>query len=179
MWWMTPLTWAGPPALPEWDLDDREAVAIGADIAASHRPADKGRAPTVALVDDTPTDHAWASVDGLELAIAGDWERRYYVVCTARAGGEVWHWRQGPYDTPDQTLIVDVLAPDDVTSAVDRVGLGHLTTYVVATDFGGHEVDRTPLPRLGLGPHQGATRGLDMNTYEQLLGVTDAEEGAW
>jgi hypothetical protein len=92
----------------------------------------------------------------------------------------VWHWRQGPYDTPDQTLIVDVVPPSQMATALATGGTGHLTTYVVAIDFRGREINRAALPRLGLELEQErAVVGLTMLAYEQRKGITQTLEETW
>lgn len=137
MWLIGLSALARPPALPTWDETTPPAEGVvAATPAAPAATAALANSPLTVPFEGSPNHHAWASEADLTVAIAGEWERRYYLQATLRAGGHVTHWQQGPYDAPDETLLVDLVLPAEGVEAVAD-GAATVVARLVATDFDG------------------------------------------
>jgi len=130
--------------VPRYDENSPEApdLASQATVAEASRtvertpprvpPDIRNRVELGALPD---TDHPWLDEAALTLSISGDFNRRYYLVLTLIAGGEIDHWRQGPYDAPDMSVPVAIELPVDLAGKVDEAGSSYLAVQVASADF--------------------------------------------
>lgn len=176
MWLMLLPAFARPPALPTWD---EHTVAVEPLLEAAEpprAPAPPGSLQREAVMlpfEATTTEHAWASEATLTVAIAGEWERRYYVQGTVRAGGRVLHWQQGPFDAPDETRLVELDVPAEAISALGDDN-GTVVARIIATDFDGRIRGRWGLEPVTIAPAQGGIQGLT-----RIATLETWSEAAW
>lgn len=72
--------------------------------------------------------------------------RVYYVVATARAGGMVAHWRQGPFMGADATVTFELELPQELPGLLATLGAASLSAVVVTTTY-----DDVPIGQSRLG----------------------------
>jgi len=177
LFWTLTIAWAEPPAVPDWAPEVVEVDSVDSTVAAHTAPA--SGAPVQPSGAPEVVSHDWVDPANLSLAIEGEFGWRYYLLCTGRVDDHVLHWRQGPYDTPDATLLVDVVPPTGLTQHVVGAALGHLTMNIVATDFGDREVGRWPVAPIGLVADGSSIAGLTPQQVEDRLFAAPAVEEAW
>lgn len=103
----------GVDFLPSADSNEEEPPSLNeAGTEPRIRQAPVTAASPLALGDED-LQHDWVDPAARTLAISGEWNRRYYVTCTATAGEHLVRWQQGPYDAPGMTEVATIDIPAD------------------------------------------------------------------
>lgn len=170
---------AAPP-IPMWTATEVEeatprAVAAPASQVALGGPRAANMEP-ILLDTPEPAVHAWHDEAALSVELSSQRGRIYYLVSTARADGVVAHWRQGPLEAADTTIVEPVSVPTEVASFIQRAGHGRLTTRVVATDFDDVTVERDVVLRTLLLISNGQVVGTERAQREQLEATLQSTE---
>jgi len=148
------LALAAPP-VPTWNAADVEPADPQEDVEPPATPEDAPMGPAVAPLRGAPAvfetgpdaGHGWANVEDLSFDLSGEVGRFYYVMATARGGGLVAHWRQGPIAGEDLTTTHDLEVPEELTELVALAGLVHLSLTAVTVDERDRERGRTRLAK--------------------------------
>ena len=123
-----------------------------------------------------PRAHAWFDEAALTVELSPERGRLYYLVSTARADGVVAHWRQGPLEAGEATLVEAVVVPAEVHRFVEQAGHGRLTTRVVATDLADVTVERDVVLRTYLLADGAGLVGADAHAREELDATLESTE---
>jgi len=150
---MTPLllglALAAPP-VPTWTATDREVSEEEAppeppdSLPPLPQAATSARTPAVFETAPDP-GHGWNDPTALTFDVSGAVGRFYYVMATARGGGLVAHWRQGPIAGEDVTRTFPLDVPVDLATPLQEVGTAHLSLVIVTVDDRDREIGRDRL----------------------------------
>jgi len=176
--WLAP-SFAAPP-IPTWTATDVEAVerteeAAPGVAAAAGAPRTRNMEPWL-LEPAEPRAHAWFDEAALTVELTPEPGRLYYLVSTARADGVVAHWRQGPLEGGEATLVEPVVVPAEVHGFVEQAGHGRLTTRVVATDLADVTVERDVVLRTYLLADGAGVMGADVHARQELDAALESTE---
>jgi hypothetical protein len=163
MWPFFTLALAAPP-LPTWTAADHGEVTdedLDDDTAEHADPEAERRAATgrASFAPVRALGHGWADEAALAFDLSGELGYFYYVMATARGGGLVAHWRQGPIAGEDLTRTMTLDVPEDLTGVLAEVGTAHLSLTLVKVDSRDREVGRSRLGRTWLNVVDGAVAG--------------------
>jgi hypothetical protein len=174
-------SFAAPP-IPTWTATAVEAVeraeeATSPLAVAIAEPRTRNMEPVLWEPVESPA-HAWFDEATLTVELSPKPGRLYYLVSTARAEGVVAHWRQGPFEAGEATLVEAVVVPQEVHDFVEQAGHGRLTTRIVATDFADVTTERDVVLRTYLLSDGAGFMGADADTRQALDAALESTEEA-
>ncbi len=168
------LALAAPP-VPTWTAADVEATPAGEVVAAATVPA-QGATETApaatsrarATFEAEPRGHGWVDEEALTFDLSGAVGRFYYVMATARGGGMVAHWRQGPIAGEDLTVTHTLSVPSELPELLGEVGVAHLSLVLVVVDERDREIGRARLGKTWVEERGGVVMGGVVRSVEDM-----------